>query len=114
MTQRWYVAGPMTGLPELNYPAFHAAAARLRTQGHHVENPAENPVPDLGPNATEEQVYQEYLRMGIAQLVTCTHVLFLEGWQRSGGALKERMVASWTGIEMHEEMPVQPDPAPLA
>lgn len=27
------------GLPEFNYPAFHAAAAVLRAQGHHVENP---------------------------------------------------------------------------
>ncbi|WP_295541033.1 DUF4406 domain-containing protein [uncultured Pseudacidovorax sp.] len=102
MTQRWYVAGPMSHLPENNYPAFHAAAAELRALGHHVENPAENPRPDLGPNATEEQIYQEYLRMGIAQLVTCTHVLFLAGWQSSGGALKERMVASWVGIEMVE------------
>nr|WP_233506461.1 MULTISPECIES: DUF4406 domain-containing protein [Comamonas] len=31
------------GLPEFNYPAFHAAAAVLRAQGHHVENLAENP-----------------------------------------------------------------------
>jgi hypothetical protein len=24
-----YVSGPMTGLPDLNFPAFHAAAAKL-------------------------------------------------------------------------------------
>ena len=100
--QRWYVAGPMSGLPDLNYPAFHAAAAQLRAAGHHVENPAENPPPDLGPDATPDQVYREYLRMGIAQLVTCTHVLFLAGWQSSGGALKERMVSIWLGLEMVE------------
>ena len=38
---RIYVAGPMTGHPELNFPAFHAAATELRALGHHVENPAE-------------------------------------------------------------------------
>lgn len=41
--KRIYIAGPMSGLPEFNYPAFNRAAAVLRAQGHHVENPAENP-----------------------------------------------------------------------
>ena len=27
---RIYVAGPMTGYPDLNFPAFHAETARLR------------------------------------------------------------------------------------
>lgn len=46
MTQRIYLAGPMTGLPEHNFPAFHAEAARLRGLGYHVENPAEHGVID--------------------------------------------------------------------
>lgn len=28
-----YIAGPMTGLPDLNFPAFHNEARRLRMQG---------------------------------------------------------------------------------
>ena len=31
---RIYIAGPMSGLPELNYPAFNAMAERLRAHGH--------------------------------------------------------------------------------
>ena len=27
---RIYIAGPMSGLPDLNYPAFNAMAERLR------------------------------------------------------------------------------------
>ena len=30
-----YIAGPMTGRHEHNYPAFHAAAAKLRGDGVH-------------------------------------------------------------------------------
>jgi hypothetical protein len=31
--KRIYIAGPMTGLPEFNYPAFNAEAQRLRGLG---------------------------------------------------------------------------------
>ena len=36
--KRIYIAGPMTGLPDFNYPAFNAAAARMRALGFEVEN----------------------------------------------------------------------------
>lgn len=36
-----YLSGKMTGLDEHNYPAFNAAAARLRDLGFDVINPAE-------------------------------------------------------------------------
>ena len=44
---RVYIAGPMSGIENSNFPAFHAAAAELRALGHEVVNPAElNPDPD--------------------------------------------------------------------
>ena len=36
-----YIAGPMTGYAELNFPVFHAEAARLRAIGFEIVNPAE-------------------------------------------------------------------------
>ena len=33
--KRIYLSGPMSSLPELNFPAFHAEAARLRALGFH-------------------------------------------------------------------------------
>ena len=38
---RYYLAGPMSGIPELNFPAFHRETAHFRAQGHEVVNPAE-------------------------------------------------------------------------
>ena len=38
---KMYLSGPMTGMAENNFPAFHDAAAKLRAGGHEVVNPAE-------------------------------------------------------------------------
>ena len=40
--QRIYLAGPMTGLPDHNFPAFRAAAEGLQQAGWEVVNPADN------------------------------------------------------------------------
>ena len=86
MKKRIYIAGPCTGLPDLNYPAFNAAAARLRALGHHVENPAENPEPPC-------KSWEGYMKLAIAQLVTCDTVALLPGWSESNGARIECRLA---------------------
>ena len=82
--QRIYLSGPMTGLPAMNYPAFHAEAARLRALGYHVENPAENPPQDS---------WEAYMAVCIPQMATCDTIAQLPGWSESRGALRERQEA---------------------
>jgi hypothetical protein len=77
-----YLCGPMSGLPDSNYPAFHLHARLLRGLGYHVENPAENPPP---PGRT----WEGYMRMSIKQLVDCDGIATLSGWQQSRGATIE-------------------------
>lgn len=89
--KRIYLAGPMTGLPDYNYPAFHAVAARLRALGHHVENPAENP---------GQETWQAYMRQALRQMLTCDLVALLPGWADSRGATLERYIAQQVGIEV--------------
>lgn len=89
--QIWYVSGPMTALPELNKPAFAAEAARMRALGFEVINPAEN---DLGPGAK----WEAYMRVDLAQLLTCNSVILLPGWERSDGAQLELHVARALGM----------------
>lgn len=83
---KYYIAGPMTGRPNNNFPAFHAAAAHLRGQGHEVVNPAELQAPD-------DQTWQNYMRGALRAMLTCEAVVFLPGWMQSNGARLERMVA---------------------
>ncbi|KQW25174.1 DUF4406 domain-containing protein [Acidovorax sp. Root402] len=90
---RIYVAGPMTGYPDLNFPAFHAAAAALRAQGHHMENPAEI-------NADPKAQWLDCMRMDIARLVTCDTVYLLPGWEKSRGAKVEHGLAVGPGFQI--------------
>lgn len=83
---RTYIAGPMTGLPDLNFPAFHREAAYFRAQGREVVNPAEiNPDPTAG--------WQACMRADIRELVTCDEVVMLPGWENSKGASLEHHIA---------------------
>jgi hypothetical protein len=88
---RIYVAGPMTGLHQLNFPAFHAESARLRALGHEVINPAElNPDPCM--------TWHDCMRRDIAALVTCSAIRLLPGWQDSKGATLEHHIADRLGL----------------
>lgn len=86
-----YLAGPMTGLPDNNYPAFHAEAARLRSLGYTVENPAENDAPPCG-------TWLGWMRLALAQLVCCDTVVFLDGFTTSRGAKIEANLAIDLGL----------------
>lgn len=79
---RIYIAGPMTGLPENNFPAFNAKAQELRAQGWHVENPADHGI-------QEGATWSDYLRHDMARLATCSTIYLLPGWKKSKGALLE-------------------------
>lgn len=88
-----YCAGPMTGLPELNFPAFHAEAARLRALGHEVINPAEI-------NPDKHMTWRECMRTDIAALVFCDAIQLLPGWENSKGATLEHHIVERLGLQI--------------
>lgn len=83
---RIYIAGPMTGYPSSNYPAFHRAAADWRRLGHMVISPAE--LHPKGPLDIKKE-WNEYMRVDIAALMTCEMIVLLPGWIKSKGARLE-------------------------
>jgi hypothetical protein len=86
-----YVAGPMTGIPEFNFPLFNAETARLRALGYEVVNPAE-----VNPDTT--MCWAECMKRDIPALLTCDGVALLPGWHSSRGALLERHIADALGL----------------
>lgn len=94
--RKHYIAGPMTGLPDFNYPAFAAAAAKLRAHGLEVLSPHE-----IDDSSTGKP-WDWYMRRGLAQLVQCDRIVLLPGWENSRGARLEQKVAHELGIEAVE------------
>ena len=90
-----YISGPMTGLPEFNFPAFNAAAAQLRSLGYEVINPAE-----FGEG--EGKTWADYMRKDIKALMDCTHVAVLPGWENSKGARLEVYLAGQLGMPVKD------------
>jgi len=80
----------MSGIPELNFPAFHAEAARLRGMGYQIVNPAE-----LNPTSSD---WLECMRIDIRELVMCDGVLVMPGWEQSRGARLEHDIARGLGL----------------
>lgn len=95
--KRIYIAGPMRGRPQLNFPAFHKAASELRRDGWEVLSPAE--MDAMSPGISPEAHRSHCLR-DIAAISLCDAVFFLDGWHYSIGARAEMACAKWMQLEI--------------
>lgn len=110
-----YVAGPMRGIPEFNYPAFNAATERLRTEGHTVFNPAEKDIEvhgtdiskgnDAGCIETASKNHGFSLRRALGDdtawiCANADAIALLPGWENSKGAKAEKALAEALGLEV--------------
>lgn len=91
--KRVYVAGPMTGIEDFNYPAFNDIADRLRAQGYQVENPADH---GIVPGAE----WADYMAYDLTRLGLCGVIALLPGWDLSQGARLEVMIAEHLGMRV--------------
>jgi hypothetical protein len=96
-----YIAGPMRGLPELNFPAFTRAAARFRALGWTVHNPVEIGEAAFGKGAANIPS-AEYLRADVRAICDCTAIALLPGWEQSTGARAEVAVAVTIGLDFYD------------
>ena len=93
--ERIYISGPMSGLPDLNFPAFHAAAAALRAKGFDAVNPAEL-------NADNQGDWASCMKADIKALCGCTALALLPGWEDSRGAHLEVHLAHRLGMKVRK------------
>ncbi len=99
MSKRIYIAGPMSGHDDYNFPAFHAAEDELRARGFDPQNPAKN----FGGRT--DLPYEFYIRGAIDMVSACDAIYLLDGWRGSKGAEMEAAIARCLGLEFYYQTP---------
>ncbi len=113
-----YLAGPMSGIPQFNYPEFHRIAKELRDAGYTIISPAEQdsvamqaaamgskdglvggqmPVDNPGITVTGETWGDVMARDVNLIFSKCDGVVCMPTWGKSRGARLEVFVANITG-----------------
>lgn len=105
-----YLAGPMRGYAQFNFPAFYHGAEHLRALGHEVFNPAERDA-NVGFDPTEMDGDEDLAELGFdlrEALAADTDfiskhaeaIALLPGWESSSGARAEVALGKALGIHV--------------
>lgn len=117
---RVYIAGPMRGYAEFNFPAFDAARDLGLSLGWDVTSPADLDREADGEKATTSEKpdwngsvdTRPYVIRDVAVLTAFTPgedaIALLPGWQKSVGATAEVAVARWVGLKILDATTFEP------
>jgi hypothetical protein len=105
-TKPWYLAGPMTGIPQFNFPLFESEAKRLRAMGMDIISPHEQDSPAVQEAAWASpdgalhsghiagETWGDILARDVKLVADeVCGILVLPDWNRSRGARLETFVA---------------------
>lgn len=117
MSKKFYLAGPMTGIAQFNFPAFDAAAADLRARGYDIVSPAELDDPetrDLSlaskdgmPNGKlNGQTWADFLARDVKLIGDqVAGIILLPEWWKSRGARLESFVGLLSSLKFARYTP---------
>jgi hypothetical protein len=108
----YYLAGPMSGIEQFNYPQFFSVAARLRRAGFLVVNPAEQDTPEVMRTVMSSEdgdlskvdapSWGEFLAHDVKLVADSVDaIVVLPGWEKSKGACTEVFIATLLGKPVH-------------
>ena len=105
MSKKIYIAGPMSGYPEFNFPAFFAAQAKFEAEGWTVFNPANKDTEkEVQNNAayasgSDQQLmasgwdFRDAYMWDMEKVIYSDAIYLLPGWEKSAGARGEHAAA---------------------
>ena len=94
-----YISGPMTA--KHGYTIEENVAAGLKVYLDCLKRGLPAFCPHLGgafPTAWSEISWETWLKSDLAIIARCTHMLMMERWETSAGAVRERQHAETIGI----------------
>lgn len=101
--KRVYLAGPMRGILEFNFPAFDKAADEAFAQGWLPVSPADLDR-EMGFDEKRDEPSPADLRTmiirDVVELSKCDAIALLPGWERSSGVAVELAVAKFLGLQI--------------
>jgi hypothetical protein len=95
-----YISGAMTGIKNLNKPAFKRAEEMLTKKGYEVVNPHE-----LG---LEGKSWEDAMRVDISKMLECEMVAVLPNWKNSLGTQMELLIAEKVGMPILDAKTLKP------
>ena len=113
-----YIAGPMRGFDDGNFPAFDRQAMVLEKQGWVVINPAEMDRQEGEPpsghaefDPSTDYEDREFMRDALKRdLIVicedCTAMYMMSSWENSRGARAEWHTAKAVGLDIYYEAPL--------
>lgn len=121
-----YIAGPMRGLPQFNFPAFYKAEAMLDLWGLDALNPARMDIKDnkatfnhnmnrsSGGDVIAENTFtiEDAFTRDFQAIIAADAVMVLPGWKQSQGANREVAFSTSIGKPVYlydEEKPLNLD-----
>ena len=103
MTSFDYLAGPMRGIDQFNFPMFDSAARVLRFAGRTVVSPAEHDRAmgfDETKNSLDGFDVKKAILWDLEQVANCERIVLLPGWEKSSGVKVELALAEM----LHKEV----------
>lgn len=96
-----YIAGPMRGRPEFNFPAFESATTDLRRKFYQAYSPHEYDLAngfDPTKGTLESWDAKAAFKWDLSMVIDSDAVIMLDGWNNSGGTLLEAHAAIAVGV----------------
>lgn len=96
-----YLAGPMRGIPDFNFPVFDAAAANLRSQGYTVFNPADNDREKGYVGKPVDEIKRDCIMDDLTYIAReADAIALLPGWEVSKGVAAEVALAIFLDLKL--------------